>query len=94
MKYYPFFSISTNLIDKEQCMVASLTGAVSSQIVTEEFKGKLRLENSAVERKGKCLLDCKTDMSNKDCIVGPSDPMILCGKVIAQRIKGTPGITG
>jgi len=26
--------------------------------------------------------------------VGPSDPMILCGKVIAQRIKGTPGITG
>jgi Family of unknown function (DUF6467) len=26
--------------------------------------------------------------------VGYSDPMILCGKVIAQRIKGTPGITG
>jgi hypothetical protein len=77
-------------------MVASLTGAVSSQIVTEEFKGKLRPENSAVERKGKCLLDCKTDMSNKDyfIMVGPSDPMILCGKVIAQRIKGTPGITG
>ena len=50
-------------------MVASLTGAVSSQIVTEEFKGKLRLEISAVERKGKCLLDCKTDMSNKDYII-------------------------
>ena len=26
--------------------------------------------------------------------VGHSDPVILCGKVIAQRIKGTPGITG
>ena len=26
--------------------------------------------------------------------VGHTDPMILCGKVIAQRIKGTPGITG
>jgi len=26
--------------------------------------------------------------------VGHSDPIILCGKVIAQRIKGTPGITG
>jgi len=26
--------------------------------------------------------------------VGYSDPMILCGKVIAQRIKSTPGITG
>jgi len=50
-------------------MVASLTGAVSSQTVTEEFKGKLRLEISAVERKGKCLLDCKTDMSNKDYII-------------------------
>ena len=26
--------------------------------------------------------------------VGHSDPVTLCGKVIAQRIKGTPGITG
>ncbi len=26
--------------------------------------------------------------------VSHSDPVILCGKVIAQRIKGTPGITG
>jgi hypothetical protein len=26
--------------------------------------------------------------------VGHNDPVILCGKVIDQRIKGTPGITG
>jgi len=26
--------------------------------------------------------------------LGHSDPVILCGKIIAQRIKGTPGITG
>jgi hypothetical protein len=26
--------------------------------------------------------------------VGHSDPIILCGKVIAYRIKGTLGITG
>jgi len=26
--------------------------------------------------------------------VGHSDPVILGGKIIAQRIKGTPGITG
>ena len=26
--------------------------------------------------------------------VGLSDPVILHGRVIAQRIKGTPGITG
>jgi len=26
--------------------------------------------------------------------VGHSDPVVLRGKTIAQRIKGTPGITG
>ena len=26
--------------------------------------------------------------------VGHSDPVVLCGRAIAQRIKGTPGITG
>ena len=26
--------------------------------------------------------------------VGPSDPVVPCGRAIAQRIKGTPGITG
>jgi len=49
-------------------MVASLTGAVSSQRVTEEFKGKLKLETSTVERKGKCLPNCKTDVSSKGFI--------------------------
>jgi len=47
-------------------MVASLTGAVSSQIVTEEFKGKFKSEISTAEHKGIYLLDCKTDTSNKD----------------------------
>ena len=68
MKFHPFFSFFWLTLIKGQFMVASLTGAVSSQKVTEEFKGKLRLENSAVEHKGKCLLDCKTDTSNKDYI--------------------------
>ncbi len=26
--------------------------------------------------------------------VGHSDPVVQCGMAIAQRIKGTPGITG
>jgi len=26
--------------------------------------------------------------------VGHSDPIVFCGLAIAQRIKGTPGITG
>ena len=33
-------------------------------------------------------------ISRADTKVGLSDPVILCGRVIAQQIKGTPGITG
>ena len=40
------------------------------------------------------LLDCKTDKSSRDLNVGHSDPIFLNGKIIAQRIKGTLGITG
>jgi len=29
-----------------------------------------------------------------DTKVGPNDPVVPCGRAIAQRIKGTPGITG
>ena len=32
--------------------------------------------------------------SRADTKVGHSDPVMACGSVIAQRIKGTPGITG
>ena len=47
-------------------MVASLTGAVSSQRVTEVYKGRFKSVISAVERKGRYLLNCKTDMSNRN----------------------------
>jgi len=39
-----------------------------------------------------CLTVRSTDRTETK--VGHSDPVILCGKVIAQRIKGTLGITG
>ena len=32
--------------------------------------------------------------SRADTKVGHSDPVVLSGRAIAQRIKGTPGITG
>ena len=32
--------------------------------------------------------------SQADAKAGHSDPVILSGRVIAQRLKGTPGITG
>jgi hypothetical protein len=39
-----------------------------------------------------CLIVRLTDRTRTK--VGHNDPVILCGRVIAQRIKGTPGITG
>ena len=72
----------------------SFTGAVSSQRVTEEREARL----SAV---GNCVLSVKAQASltvrptsRADTKVGLSDPVVLCGKAIAHRTKGTPGITG
>ena len=43
-----------------QCQRVSLTGAVSSQTVTEEFEGHLgAVGNRATERKGTRWLDCE-----------------------------------
>jgi hypothetical protein len=32
--------------------------------------------------------------SRADAKAGLSDPAVVCGNAVAQRIKGTPGITG
>jgi len=39
---------------------------------------------------------CLTErfINQSETKVGHSDPIVLCGKAIAQQIKGTPGITG
>ena len=75
-------------------MVGSLTGAVSSQRVTEEREGTLILvgnqEVSAIAEG--CLTARQTRRAGTK--VGYSDPVVLYGRAIAQRIKGTPGITG
>ena len=48
------------------CMVGSLTGAVSSQRVTEECKGTLSaVGHRALECKGISVLNCETDMSSR-----------------------------
>ena len=49
-----------------QCMVGSLTGAVSSQRVTEECKGTLSaVGHRALECNGIRVLDCETDKSSR-----------------------------
>ena len=76
------------------CMVGSLTGAVSSQRVTEELEGPLgtvgHRTDSAMAKAG--LTASLTRRAGAKA--GHSDPVVLYGRAIAQRIKGTPGITG
>ena len=75
-------------------LVGSLTGAVASQIVTEAREGPLSLignqASSAMAQGG--LTARPTGRAGTK--VGHSDPVVLYGRAIAQRIKGTPGITG
>ena len=75
-------------------MVGSLTGAVSSQRVTEEHEGALiMVGNREVSVKAQARLTAR-QTSRAGTKVGLSDPVVLYGRAIAQRIKGTPGITG
>ena len=75
-------------------MVGSLTGAVSSQSVTEERDGALSaVGNRAMRAKAKGRLTARRT-GRAGAKAGLSDPVVLYGKAIAQRIKGTPGITG
>ena len=80
--------------DRGQCMVGSLTGAVSSQRVTEEYEGALgAVGNRTKSIKAKVRLTERVT-ARSGTKVGLSDPVVLNGRAIAQRIKGTPGITG
>ncbi len=77
-----------------QCLVGSLTGAVASQKVTEAPKGSLSLVGNqvlSVSAQGSLTVRRTCRAGTK---VGTSDPAPASGSGVAQRIKGTPGITG
>ena len=77
-----------------QCQLGSLTGAVSSKRVTEEFKGTLSpVGNRATSVKVEGCLTARR-LRRAGTKVGLSDPAVLDGKAVAQQIKGTLGITG
>ena len=77
-----------------QCQVGSLTGAVASQRVTEASKGSLSaVGNRAASAKAEGSLTAR-GTSRAGTKVGLSDPVVLHGRAIAQRIKATLGITG
>ena len=68
-------------------MAGNLTGAVSSQRVTEELEGTLgavgyRAESALAKA---CLTARLT--SRAGAKAGQSDPVVLYGRAIAQRIK-------
>ena len=97
MKYQPvIFGVLTQdrYPVRRQCMVGSLTGAVSSQRVTEEHEGALIMVGNhevSVKAQARLTVSLTRRTGTK---VGLSDPVVLYGRAIAQRIKGTPGITG
>ena len=88
------FLTSVRNPDQGQCLVGSLTGAVASQNVTEAPKGSLSLvgnQVSSASAQGSLTVRPTGQTGTK---VGTSDPAVACGSAVAQRIKGTPGITG
>ena len=77
-----------------QCQTGSLTGAVASERVSEAPKGSLRMDgNHSKSAKAEGSLTAR-QTSRAETKVGLSDPVVLSGKAIAQRIKATLGITG
>ena len=71
-----------------------MTGVVASKTVTEAFKGTLSMlgnHASSAIAKG-CLTATLTSGAGPKG--GYSDPVVPHGRAIAQRIKGTLGITG
>lgn len=97
LKYHPLtFDVLTKIAKRGlgQCLVGSLTGAVSSQRVTEEFEGYLGpVGNRTDSAMAKGSLTARPT-SRAGAKAGHSDPVVLYGRAIAQRIKATLGITG
>ena len=75
-------------------MRVSLTGAVSSQMVTEEREAWFStVGNRALSVWIEARLTVR-QTSRSDAKAGPSDPAVECGIAVAHRTKGTLGITG
>ena len=91
----PFCHSGTNVGENHgQCMVGSLTGVVASKRITEASKGTLKAignRQKSVMAEG-CLTGRQTSRTGRK--LEHSDPVVPHGRAIAQRIKGTPGITG
>ena len=81
-------------LGERQCVSGSLTGAVSSKRVTEERKGRLSTDGNRVSSARAQAGFTVSPTGRTVTKVGSSDPAVPSGRAVAQRIKGTPGITG
>ena len=94
LKYGPLAVRGLTRLLRGHCLVGSLTGVVASKSVTEASKGTLRPignRSQSVMAQG-CLTGRQTSRTGRK--LEHSDPVVPHGRAIAQRIKGTPGITG
>ncbi len=89
-----FAHLVSNSKDRGHCLAGSLTGVVASKRVTEASKGALRpIGNRPRSVMAQARLTGRpTSRSGRK--LEHSDPVVPHGRAIAQRIKGTPGITG
>ena len=89
-----FAHLVSNAHEGGHCMAGSLTGVVASKRVTEASKGALRpIGNRPQSVMAQARLTGRpTSRSGRK--LEHSDPVVPHGRAIAQRIKGTPGITG
>ena len=71
-----------------------MTGVVASKNVTEALNGSLSMVgNHASSVKAQGSLTAR-HTGRAGAKAGLSDPTAASGSAVAQRIKGTPGITG
>ena len=89
-----FAHLASNPRKRGHGLAGSLTGVVASKRVTEASKGSLRpignRPQSVMAQGG--LTGRPTSRSGRK--LEHSDPAVPHGRAVAQRIKGTPGITG
>ena len=93
LKYHPSVVWALTWVQGHR-LEGSLTGVVASKRVTEASQGPLSTNgNRAESALAKAGLTGR-HTSRAGGKPGQSDPVAPDGRAIAQRIKGTPGITG
>ena len=93
LKYHPSSSGGLTLREGHR-LVGSLTGVVASKSVTEASKGPLSADGNRAKSALAQAGSTERHTSRPGAKAGQSDPVVPHGRAIAQRIKGTPGITG